>query len=634
VQLLNQEVDVHEIFKRVIEYFSQKHEIPDAYFRVVIKAKDPKLSIRWHQEQRSVTITLPNLVYLGRCLSHLWDLDLAHNDYFEEKVIFPEVAFSLDLSRNAVMKVATVKQFIMYLVVMGYTHLYLYLEDTYLVSSEPYHGYLRGSYSRNDLKEIIDYAAIFQIEVIPCIQTLAHLDQLLKWSSYDGVCEDQSTLLVDEPKTYLTIEQWLRELRAIFTTRRIHLGLDEASGVGRGRYLQHHQYQPQAELIARHINKVVAICKKLDLEPEIWSDFLYHALDQRHLPGYYPVHAKINQALAAKLPKDIAYCYWDYGERTEANYQTRLQKHHLFGPHIHFASAAHIFGNIVPNYGKSWQSAAPGLAACQKEHIEQVMLTTWGDDGQETNHLLALPVMQMFAERCYQDEVDLSLGAKRFADCIQAGIFLKLWHLNHLNELPGVEPDNYWMANPSKLILWQDPLLGLFDKDLEQYQKEYKLDLTKYYLDQAQLFRTNERYSTTWCQVIEFYHCLAQVLADKSNLGLQLRQAYLKRDLAKLTELQTTTLPRLINLVVQLQQRHSQLWHQLYRANGWEVLESRYATLLSRLRTTINQIEQYQQGDHDSLWALREVRRPFEPGTPLVRLSVPNYRRIAFTGYN
>src|SRR5699024_4179976 len=122
------------------------------------------------------------------------------------------------------------------------------------------------------------YAAIFQIEVVPCIQTLAHLDQLLKWSSYDSVREDASTLLVDEPKTYLTIEQWLRELRAIFTTRRIHLGLDEASGVGRGRYLQHHQYQSQDELIARHINKVVAICKKLDLEPEIWSDFLYHAL--------------------------------------------------------------------------------------------------------------------------------------------------------------------------------------------------------------------------------------------------------------------------------------------------------------------------------------------------------------------
>ena len=60
----------------------------------------------------------------------------------------------LDMSRNAVMKVEEVKNFILILKRMGYNSLQLYTEDTFEIEGEPFFGYMRGRYSIEELKEI------------------------------------------------------------------------------------------------------------------------------------------------------------------------------------------------------------------------------------------------------------------------------------------------------------------------------------------------------------------------------------------------------------------------------------------------------------------------------------------------
>jgi len=39
--------------------------------------------------------------------------------------------------------------------------------------------------------------------------------------------------------------------------------------------------------------------------------------------------------------------------------------------------------------------------------------------------------------------------------------------LSYLDEVPGIDRGNRWPPNVSKYLLWQDPLLGLFDRDVE-----------------------------------------------------------------------------------------------------------------------------------------------------------------------
>ncbi len=71
----------------------------------------------------------------------------------------------VDCSRNAVMTVDTVKKFIDALRKMGYNMLMLYTEDTYEVDNQPWFGYLRGRYSKVEMKEIIKEYLVAEAKV-------------------------------------------------------------------------------------------------------------------------------------------------------------------------------------------------------------------------------------------------------------------------------------------------------------------------------------------------------------------------------------------------------------------------------------------------------------------------------------
>ena len=113
----------------------------------------------------------------------------------------------LDVSRNAVLKVSEAKRMIDYLQKMGYNTVELYSEDTYEIEGEPYFGYMRGRYTAAELKEIDAYAVSKGVELIPCIQTLAHFTNLVRHAVYHPIVDCADILLIDEPKTYEFIEK-------------------------------------------------------------------------------------------------------------------------------------------------------------------------------------------------------------------------------------------------------------------------------------------------------------------------------------------------------------------------------------------------------------------------------------------
>ena len=106
----------------------------------------------------------------------------------EKEAIYMEKMFGvmLECSRNAVMNVASVKKYAEILKKMGYNTLMLYTEDTYEVEGQPYFGHLRGKYTKAELKEIDAFCNRLGIELIPCIQTLAHLNAIFQWRSVYG----------------------------------------------------------------------------------------------------------------------------------------------------------------------------------------------------------------------------------------------------------------------------------------------------------------------------------------------------------------------------------------------------------------------------------------------------------------
>ena len=117
----------------------------------------------------------------------------------------------IDMSRNGVMRLPALKEFLKTLKRFGYNTLFLYTEDTYEVEGEPYFGYMRGRYSVAEMKELDEFCASIGIEAIPCIQTLAHLKTYFKWGQVGVDCND--ILLVDDERTYELISNMFKTLK-------------------------------------------------------------------------------------------------------------------------------------------------------------------------------------------------------------------------------------------------------------------------------------------------------------------------------------------------------------------------------------------------------------------------------------
>ena len=72
----------------------------------------------------------------------------------------------IDMSRNAVMSLDGLRRFFPLLKKMGYNCVMLYTEDTYEVDNEPYLGYMRGRYTKEELKYLDAYAAKLGIDLM------------------------------------------------------------------------------------------------------------------------------------------------------------------------------------------------------------------------------------------------------------------------------------------------------------------------------------------------------------------------------------------------------------------------------------------------------------------------------------
>ena len=154
--------------------------------------------------------------------------------FLAETPLFATNGAMVDMSRNAVMNVKTVKEMLRRMALMGLNTYMLYTEDSFDLPTRPHFGYMRPRYTEQQLRELDDYADMFGIEMIPCIQTLAHLQEVLKWNGvYGGISDYEACLLVNEEKTYEFIRRVITSATRPFRTKRVHIGMDEAFMLGR-----------------------------------------------------------------------------------------------------------------------------------------------------------------------------------------------------------------------------------------------------------------------------------------------------------------------------------------------------------------------------------------------------------------
>lgn len=521
----------------------------------------------------------------------------------------------IDCSRNGVMTVAAVKRMIDALQKMGYNALELYTEDTFEVGDEPYFGYLRGRYTGAELREIDAYAAAHGIELIPCIQTLAHFTNPVKLPRFWEIVDVNDILLIDEEETYRFIERLFKTLAENFTSRNVNIGMDEAHMVGLGKFLDRHGYQNRFEILNRHLGRVTEIAKKYGFTPHMWSDMFF-----RLAAGgdYYAKGVHIPESVRRQVPESVELAYWDYYHTDETVYDEMIAAHKEFGRGIWFAGGAWEWHGFSPNVRFTEQTMRPAMQSVMKNGIDNVLITMWGDNGSECPRfslLQSLYAIRRYADGCFDGKTIAADFEKLFG--VSAADFDTL-------ALPDVIPGETTGApNPCKALLYNDPFLGILDVAAASVPE------IPYAAYAAQLAAAKAR-AGEYAYMFDSQEKLCRVLEKKAYLGIRTRAAYKRGDKAELKRV-AADYDETVKRVQAFYEAFRTMWHTEYKPFGFEVQDARLGGLMLRLKNCRARLDAYIAGKIDRIEELEETLLPREADNPKAGLEWNDYRHTVTT---
>lgn len=510
---------------------------------------------------------------------------------------FSDLFAMIDNARDAVMTVETIQKTCRLLALMGYSSLQLYLEDMFVIEGEPYFGHLRGRFSAAELRACDAYAASLGIELVPCVQTLAHLNGLFRWDRFRPLQDCGDILLAEDEDTYAFLDAMLSTLSSLFRSRRIHIGLDEAQLLGAGRYQQRHGLRSRAEIMLRHLQRVVELCRRYGLRPAMWSDMFFRMQSKNHL--YYDMEAAVAPDIAARIPEDVELVYWDYYHQGTAIYDAMFEKHAVFHNPVQFAGGIWKWLGPAPRIRTSLTFSAGALASALAHGVSAVGVTAWNDNGSTCPLFSCLPVWQLYAEFTWTGCASLSAVSERLAAC--TGLNLEDMLLLDLPNTPPDRGDNP-TANPALYLLFQDALLGLYDRHLLPGRCR-----AHYTAAAGQLERAARRAKASWRYMFRCSAALCRVLSYKAELGVQLKDAYDRQDREDLTDIAERQIPELLSAVEDWHEEVRRQWLCEYKAFGLEVQDIRYGGLYARIRQAGRTVSAYLRRE---ITAIEELEQP------------------------
>jgi hypothetical protein len=514
----------------------------------------------------------------------------------------------IDCSRNAVPNISELKKFLDIISKMGYNCAMLYTEDTYEVENEPFFGYKRGRFSASELREIDEYAASVGIELIPCIQTLAHLNAIFNWNEYKNICDIDDILSVDLERTYELIENMLASVSKNIKSRKLHIGMDEAHNVGLGKYLDRNGYGNRFEILTKHLKKVCDMAKKYGYEVLMWNDMFFRLC----LDGTYYPKEEIDfpKEVTENIPDNCSMVYWDYYSMGKEVYDIMIKSSRKLSENIWWAGGAWIWGGFAPHYIYSSARNKVALTSCRENGVRNVLMTLWGDCGGECPYFSALAMLMhaaAIAEGMPEDEM-----RARFRE-ITGESYDAFCALDLPNHVYGKDV-TIGSANYSKNRLYDDPFLGIVSTNTQGADGSV-------YKEYSQILKKHAAESSEFAYLFDTMAALCDCLEIKFGLYDRTYALYKAGDKEALRKLAEEDYTELIPRLEAFYEAFRKQWYKVNKTYGFEVQDIRLGGLIHRIKSCRSRLIEYANGEIDEIAELCEASLPCPDG------NIPQWHR-------
>jgi len=529
-----------------------------------------------------------------------------------------------DISRGQVSTVENFKRIIEHIARYKMNTYMPYIEDMIEFEKYPSIGKNRGALTKSEIKEIVEFASLHFVEVIPVFQTLGHYENILASKEFLQYAEfpGAASLCIANDSIYTFLEDLLKEVFEVFPSKYFNMGADESYDVGLGRSKHLVEETNLAVVHANHYKKVYDICKKYGKKVWIYGDIILQ-------------HPEI----LSLIPKDITVVDWHY--RADFNYpSTRKFREHGFEYYV-----SPSVWNFVTTFPTNI-NALPNIKNIIKSGLENgsagMINSNWGDYGAETLKELILFGYAYSAECSWNfSNADLSLFSEKYFydffginDARLSKMYQTLSHpLNQMmwHEvwrhplLPNREP-SWWetKTSPAVRISWMEWSMLELQKDISELKK---------------MVRKNKDHF----EILEFYVKLNNWFKLKLETQNQLTASYDKGNVSSIKGM----IEQNISQLNQLKDEYKQLWKRYYKPDNLSMIVDKFNRLISYFEEVNNLVDSsleklpapgiksewiYVKGRNDSLSKNAEFQTILNlkkiPGEALVQLMGDSYVKL------
>lgn len=306
--------------------------------------------------------------------------------------------FMMDISRGKVPTLDTLKKLADLLASLRYNHLELYIEGfSFAYPSFP--DCLKGQtpLTPDEIRELDDYCLDRFIELVPCQNTLGHMDAWLARPEFRHLAENDagisfgaiqmppSTLNALDPGSLELVRKMSEDLLPCFSSSQYNVCLDEPFGIGEGKCKAYAAEHGTSALYLGYLQKLSSMVRKMNRRMLMWGDIVAKSPE-----------------LIPQLPEDALYLDWGYDESYDfAEKARRLSRAGLNFCLCPGTSSWTSYTGMTDNMLKNIRNAA---AAAHRFGAEGVILTDWGDQGHLQYLPASYPAMMLASALCWSSK--------------------------------------------------------------------------------------------------------------------------------------------------------------------------------------------------------------------------------------
>ena len=341
--------------------------------------------------------------------------------------MFAVRSYMLDISRDKVPTMGTLKQLVDILARFDYNQFQLYTEHTFAYAAHKTVWEKASPLTPEEIRELDLYCVMHGIELVPNQNCFGHMERWLTKPDYNHLAElpkggaplpwggfkkDPTTLCPTDPASLEFVDGLLGELLPNFESRLVNIGCDETFDLrGNGRSAAAVKEKGEGRVYLDFLLKVADLARKRGKRPMFWGDIILK-----------------HPELVGELPKDMIALDWGYeGNHPFMEEAAKFQEAGLDFYVCPGTSSWNSLGGRVENMRENMMAAEK---AGHRYGAKGFMVTDWGDGGHWQPLAASLPGLILGGNLAYSGSSAGKMDLEEALDTVMGvplgGVLLRL----------------------------------------------------------------------------------------------------------------------------------------------------------------------------------------------------------------